>query len=111
MEGRPGGGERSDNRWSDRPGVREAWQLVRGSDLRLRDVVNILDGRRLGVVNDLELDLVSGRILALVVPGPGRFLGLFGRDSDYIIPWERIRKIGSDVILVEMPSLAEPALR
>ncbi|MDQ7793967.1 MAG: YlmC/YmxH family sporulation protein [bacterium] len=84
---------------------------MRVSDLRLRDVVNVLDGRRLGIVNDIELDLNTGRVLALVVPGPGRFLGLFGRDSDYVIPWERIRKIGSDVILVELPGYTEPFSR
>ena len=36
-----------------------------------------------------------------MVPGPCRFLGLFGRDSDYIIPWGCIRRIGEDIILVE----------
>ena len=38
-----------------------------------------------------------------MVPGPCRFLGLFGRDSDYIIPWGCIRRIGEDIILVEGP--------
>jgi len=85
--------------------------LVRISDLRLRDVVNIVDGRRLGVIADLEIDLENGRIRALVVPGPSSFWGLFGKDSDYVIPWERIKKIGEDVILVEMPNFTEPISR
>jgi len=91
-----------------RPPRGEVCAPVRVSDLRLRDVVNILDGRRLGVVSDVEVDLGSGRIVAIVVPGPGRFLGIFGREADYVIPWERIRKIGSDVILVELPAYADP---
>ena len=79
--------------------------VVKTSDLRIKDVVNVADGRRLGPISDLELDLESGRITAIVVSGPGRVLGLFGRDNDYVIPWERIHKIGVDVILVELDAL------
>jgi YlmC/YmxH family sporulation protein len=76
--------------------------VVRTSELRVKDVVNVLDGRRLGAISDLELDLDTGRVTALVVPGPGRILGLFGRDQDLVVPWSQVRKIGVDVILVEV---------
>lgn len=79
--------------------------MVRTSELRLKEVINVADGRRLGSIWDLELDLVTGRVSALVVPVPGRFLGWLGRDPDLVIPWESIRKIGTDVILVELPVL------
>jgi YlmC/YmxH family sporulation protein len=82
--------------------------MVRMSDLRMRSVVNIHDGRRLGNVEDLEIDPERGQILALVVPSPTGFLGLFAREGDYVIPWERIHKIGQDVILVEVQNFAEP---
>ncbi len=72
------------------------------SDLRVRDVINVRDGKRLGNVADLELDLEQGRVTAIVVPGPGRFMGIFGRYKDYVIPWEKIIRIGVDVILVEL---------
>lgn len=81
--------------------------MVRSSDLRTREVVNMVDGRRLGAITDLEVDLSTGRVTAIVVPGEGRFFGLFGRDEDYVIPWERIRKIGADVILVEVPGFTD----
>ena len=45
---------------------------VRLTELRYREVINISDGTRLGFVNDAILDLTSGRILALIVPGPAR---------------------------------------
>lgn len=32
--------------------------------------------------------------------GRCRFFGLFGREEDFIIPWEAIDKIGDDIILV-----------
>ena len=85
--------------------------MVRASDLRLRDVVNVLDGSRLGLITDFEVDLETGTITALIVPGPGRFLGFLGRETEYVIPWERIRKIGTDVILVDIPGYTDPARR
>ncbi len=75
---------------------------MKTSELRARDVINIVNGKRLGLVADLELDLDQGRILAIVIPGPGRFFGLFGKEKDYVIPWEKIAKIGDDVILVDV---------
>ena len=73
------------------------------SSLRCKEVVNVCDGARLGYVSDLEIELPGGRVNALLVPGPCRFFGLFGRDSDYLIPWGCIRRIGEDIILVDVP--------
>lgn len=84
--------------------------MLRISDLRAREVINVIDGRRLGYIGDLDIDLEAGRVRAIVVPGHGRILGLFGRDNDVYIPWDKIVKIGEDVILVDMPSLETPYL-
>lgn len=81
--------------------------MLKTSDLKLKEVVNVLDGKRLGTITDIEIDVESGRLTAIVVPGPGKFLGLFGRNDDVVIPWEKINKIGLDVILVESPAYAE----
>jgi len=82
--------------------------LVRASELRLLDVVNIVDGRKLGYVYDVDVDVDTGRIRALLVPGEGRrLLTLFGRRPDVAIPWKRVRKIGVDVILVHLPDAVE----
>jgi YlmC/YmxH family sporulation protein len=81
--------------------------LTKTSELREREVVNLLDGKRLGLASDLEIDIETGRILAIVVPGPGKFLWLFGKNDAFVIPWERIKKIGVDVILVEAPDYIE----
>lgn len=72
------------------------------ADLSCKEIINICDGQRLGYVDDVILNIVDGRLLALVVPGPAKFFGLLGREDDYIIPWERITRIGSDIILVEV---------
>lgn len=76
--------------------------MYRTADLKQKEVINIADGRRLGFVCDVEIDLENGRIDAIVIPGGGRLFGIIGKDSEFIIPWERIKKIGEDIILVDM---------
>ena len=75
-------------------------QNNRIADLRCKEVINLCDGCRMGYVGDVEIDVVCGRVVALVVPGRCRFFGLFGREEDYIIPREEIDKLGEDIILV-----------
>ena len=43
------------------------------------------------------------QMTALIVPGPFRFFGLFGRGEEYYIPWDCIRQVGDDIILVDKP--------
>lgn len=76
--------------------------MERLSEIRCKEVINVADGCRLGYAEDFELDLRDCRLIALLVPGPCRFFGLFGRDCDYVIPWGCIKRIGSDIILVEV---------
>ncbi len=74
---------------------------MRIADLRYREVINLCTGHRLGFVCDIEMEVSSGQVMALVVPGPCRFFGLFGREEDYLIPFDCISKIGNDIILIE----------
>ncbi|WCF10065.1 YlmC/YmxH family sporulation protein [Paenibacillus thiaminolyticus] len=72
------------------------------SDFQTKDVINIVDGKKLGQVSDVELDLKQGRIEAIVVPNYSKFLGFFGGGTELVIPWRNIVKIGADVVLVKM---------
>ncbi|WP_042159830.1 PRC-barrel domain-containing protein [Paenibacillus gorillae] len=73
------------------------------SDFQTKDVINIVDGKKLGQVSDLELDLRQGRIDSIVIPQYTRFMGLFGSGgTEVVIPWRNIVKIGTDVVLVRM---------
>lgn len=78
---------------------------------RDKEIINISDGCRFGYVGDVELDLETGKVKALVVPGRLRFFGLLGREEDYVFPWECVRRFGEDIILVEAEQTAgRPAL-
>lgn len=72
------------------------------SDFQTKDVINIVDGKKLGQISDLELDLRQGRIESIVVPGQGKFFGMFGGGTEVIISWRCIVKIGMDVVLVKL---------
>ena len=74
---------------------------VNFSELRTKEVINIEDGERLGFVSDITLDTMSGKICSISVPGAYKLLGLIGREDDKVIPWENIKKIGDDLIIVE----------
>jgi YlmC/YmxH family sporulation protein len=76
--------------------------MVKISDLKDKEIVNASDGRRLGFFEDIELDLEGGCVKALVIPTRTKILGVFGRQDDLVIPFEKIIKIGVDVILVEL---------
>lgn len=76
--------------------------MLKASDIKQKEVVNIEDGTRLGFVADVEIDFERGVVDAVIVPGHPRALGLFGRSDDYVIPWDQICKIGEDYILVRL---------
>lgn len=74
------------------------------ADLRYKEIISVEDGTRYGYVGDMEIDLETGRVKALVVPGRRRFFGLLGREEDKYIPWNAISRFGEDIILVARPS-------
>ena len=72
-------------------------------DLRCKEVINICDGSRLGCVADVEVRFPEGQVCAVIVYGPCRFFGLFGRGEEFYIPWDCIQRIGDDIILIDKP--------
>ena len=71
------------------------------TELHCKEVICIFDGRRLGFVSDVIIEIPDGRVLSVVVPAPIRF-PQFGHRDEYLIPWECIKKIGPDIILVDI---------
>ena len=75
---------------------------MRICELRDKEVINVCSGRKLGCAVDIEINICTGEVEALVVPGPGKICGFLGTDCEYVIPFGCIRKIGPDIILVEI---------
>ncbi len=75
--------------------------MLKLSEIREKEIININNGERMGYVDDFEFNLQEGRIDALIIMGVGKVLGLFGKNSEIVIEWKDIVKIGTDTILVD----------
>ena len=75
---------------------------VKLTDLQSKEVICISDGRRLGFITDVLVEIPEGKISAIVVPGPCKFLGILGHHDDYIVAWNCICRIGPDIVLVDV---------
>lgn len=74
----------------------------KGLDFKHKEVINITDGKRLGYVQDVCADLGTGVITSIIVPGNNRLINIFASNNDIVIPWDKIKCIGDDLILVEI---------
>ena len=74
---------------------------ISGNWARAKRIYKIYEAR-LGAVCDLEVDLCSGTVCSIVVPGPPKMWGLLKSDEELVIPFCKINKIGDDVILVDI---------
>jgi len=74
----------------------------KGLDFKHKEVINITDGKRLGFVQDVTANLETGIITSIIVPGNTKLFNMFS-SNDIVIPWENIKCIGDDIILVEIP--------
>lgn len=77
---------------------------MRLSELEGKEIVNIYDGTRLGVVgeSDLIIDIRSGKVQSIILPNKGNMLSFWVDKQQMIIPWDSIKKIGAEVIVVEL---------
>ncbi|AKL95422.1 sporulation protein YlmC/YmxH [Clostridium aceticum] len=77
---------------------------MRFSAMGGKEIVNLCDGSRLGVIaeSDLLIDEKTGKIVALLIPDDKNFLNFFSNNSVLEIPWEAVKKIGNDMIIIEL---------
>lgn len=73
-------------------------------DLQSKDVINVVDGSKLGRVSNLEIDTTTGKILSVTVQTNLRFINFFSGNADIVIPWNQIVKIGGEVVIVNYNS-------
>ncbi|MEW6697688.1 MAG: YlmC/YmxH family sporulation protein [Bacillota bacterium] len=77
---------------------------MRLGELVGKEIVNINNGVRLGVIgeSDLNIDIDSGAICSIILPRRSNFINMWMDKQQMVIPWESVRKIGEEVIIVEM---------
>ena len=78
-----------------------AFMICSFTSLRNKEVVNLRTGLKIGFVDDIEIDTVTGSVVSLIVFGRSRAFGIMGRDEDIIIKCKDIELIGEDTILVK----------
>ncbi|MCQ4638075.1 YlmC/YmxH family sporulation protein [Anaerovorax odorimutans] len=79
--------------------------MLNTENIKNKEVINIYDGKSLGFVYDIEINLKEGKIEGIVLPGQRGFFNLFGRDTeDFVIKWKNVKTVGEDVILVDVPT-------
>ncbi|MBQ9833177.1 MAG: YlmC/YmxH family sporulation protein [Clostridia bacterium] len=76
--------------------------MVNYCDLKRKEIINLCDGARLGNICDMEIDSCTGQINTIVVPGPPKLFGMLKSDEEIVIPYNKIKKIGDDVILIDI---------
>ncbi|MDD2377923.1 MAG: YlmC/YmxH family sporulation protein [Bacilli bacterium] len=74
---------------------------MRLSDLQHKDIVNVLDGKKVGNIIDININM-DGNMNSLIVEKSKFFVSMFSTKDEIEIKWEQIEKIGEDVILVKL---------
>jgi YlmC/YmxH family sporulation protein len=77
---------------------------MRLTELMGKEVVNIFNGARLGVIgeSDLTIDADSGHVHAIILPRRGNIVSMWSERQQLTIPWDAVRKIGTEVVIVEL---------
>ncbi len=70
------------------------------SDLQTKDIINVKDGNNLGRIIDAKIDN-TGKIIYFVSE-PKKLMRRVTRGGDVSFNFEKIKKIGEDVILVDL---------
>ncbi|MGO1469811.1 MAG: YlmC/YmxH family sporulation protein [Tissierella sp.] len=79
--------------------------MIKLSDIKMKEVINIASGERLGYIYDFEINTEEGIVEAVVLPDNTKGGGFFSKPIDITINWNEIVKVGEDIILVDFPNL------
>lgn len=77
---------------------------MRLSDLGGKEIVDVKKAERLGVLGqtDLEINERTGQVEALVIPSV-KWFGLKRQGGELRVPWRHIKKIGTDMVIIDIP--------
>ncbi len=78
--------------------------MIRISDIMDKEVINVKNGKRLGYIMDIDIDLTEGKVVSFSISGSDT-RGFFSRGNDgQVVFWNDILKIGYDTIIVNIGS-------
>ncbi len=68
--------------------------------LKEKEVINMSDCCRLGYITDICIDITCGKVISFTVKDCSGFLP--GKGTETVVPWEKVSKIGCDIIFVDV---------
>ncbi len=79
---------------------------MRLNELVGKEMINIFDGMRMGTVgeSDMLIDDETGKIISIILPNKGNALNFWADRQKLVIPWEAVKKIGREVIVLDLDS-------
>ena len=77
---------------------------MRLSELSGKEIVDVKKAERLGVLGqtDLEINEQTGQINALIIPTL-KWFGFRKQGTEIRVPWKHIKKVGADMIIIDIP--------
>ncbi|WP_446899431.1 YlmC/YmxH family sporulation protein [Clostridium sp. LBM24168] len=81
--------------------IEEENSLYSLASLRSMEIIDINTGAKLGFIKDLKIDCENSRILSIILPSQTSKISWFGKNDDVELPWDNVKKIGIDVLLVD----------
>ncbi|MGO1368303.1 MAG: YlmC/YmxH family sporulation protein [Senegalia sp. (in: firmicutes)] len=78
--------------------------MIKASELTEKEIINVVDGTKLGMISDIEINLEKAKIKAIIMPRTGGIMSIFTKSNNIAIDWNDIVRIGNEVILVNLDS-------
>jgi YlmC/YmxH family sporulation protein len=72
------------------------------SELQRKDIVNIKDGKKIGRIIDVIFDPTNGYMIRFVIESSHFVKNLFSNNEEITIKFTQIKKMGEDVILIDI---------
>lgn len=69
------------------------------NNLKVMEVIDINTGEKLGYIKDFKIECDEFKIISILIPSKEN--SWFSKNDDIEIPWENIKKVGVDVILID----------
>lgn len=76
-------------------------EMIHLSELQSKEIVLLSSGKRLGFIDDLEINEKTGEIIAIIVIGRQDKMSFFAKPTELKITWDQIATIGTDIILIK----------